>query len=68
MTARSSLDHPEILDRQVFHAGKVIFEEGDEGDCAYVIQSGAVDIVRDTDDGKVKLGRLRAGSILAKWR
>ena len=66
MSSQNSLDHPEILDRQVLHAGKVVFEEGDEGDCAYVIQSGAVDIVRDTDAGKVKLGRLTAGSIFGE--
>lgn len=66
MSANSSLDHPEILDRQVFHAGKTIFKEGDEGDCAYVIQSGAVDIVRETDKGKVALGRLSAGSIFGE--
>lgn len=66
MSENNSLDHPEILDRQVFHAGKVIFEEGDVGECAYVIQTGAVDIVRETDDGKVTLGRLRAGSIFGE--
>lgn len=66
MSAKNSLDHPEILDRQVFHAGKVVFKEGDEGDCAYVIQTGAVDIVRETDEGKVTLGRLSAGSIFGE--
>lgn len=66
MSVSNSLDDPEILDRQVLHAGKVVFEEGEDGDCAYVIQSGAVDIVRNTKVGKVKLGRLSAGSIFGE--
>ncbi len=32
------------LDRQTYAAGDVIFREGDTGDCAYLIESGAVDL------------------------
>lgn len=66
MAAKSSLDHPQVLDRQVFHTGKVIFKEGSDGNCAYLIQSGAVDIIRDTDDGIIKLGRLTPGAIFGE--
>ncbi len=62
----SSLDHPPILDRHSFPAGRVIFQEGQEGDCAYILQSGAVDIVRKSGAGKVTLGRLAPGSIFGE--
>jgi CRP-like cAMP-binding protein len=62
----SSLDQPPILDRQSFQTGRVIFQQGQEGDCAYILQSGAVEIVRDTDDGKITLGRLAPGSIFGE--
>ena len=66
MTVRSSLDHPQVLDRQVFHSGKVIFKEGADGNCAYLIQAGSVDIIRDTEDGIIKLGRLKPGAIFGE--
>ena len=34
-----------ILQRQTFQAGDRIFKEGDEGNMAYVVQSGEVEIV-----------------------
>ena len=34
----------QILDRITFEAGKIIFEEGDDGDFAYIIESGEVEI------------------------
>ena len=66
MAAKNSLDHPQVLERQVFHAGKVIFKEGSDANCAYVIQAGAVDIIRDADDGVLKLGRLTPGAIFGE--
>ena len=32
------------LDRKVFEAGHLIFKDGDEGDCAYLIEEGYVEI------------------------
>ncbi len=33
------------LNRQIFEAGTLIFNEGDEGNCAYLIESGTVEII-----------------------
>src|SRR3989338_5210034 len=33
------------LDREVFAAGEQIFKEGDAGDCAYLIEKGAVEVI-----------------------
>ena len=38
------------LDREVFAAGEQIFKEGDAGDCAYLIEKGAVEVIA-TDQG-----------------
>lgn len=33
------------LDREVFAAGEQIFKEGDAGDCAYLVEKGAVEVI-----------------------
>ena len=66
MTLVSSLDKPVLLDRQPHHAGRTIFREGSRGDVAYVIEKGTVDIVRDGPDGRVRLARLKQGSIFGE--
>jgi hypothetical protein len=39
---------------EVFQPGQVVFQEGEEGDCAYFIHSGEVEIVQ-TENGKEKI-------------
>ncbi len=36
-----------VLERKVFYAGQKIFAEGEEGDRAYLIQDGTVEIVKN---------------------
>ena len=38
-----------IVFQQSFSAGEIIFNEGDPGNCAYVIVSGKVEICREID-------------------
>lgn len=45
-TIRSSNDTHRILERRTFAPGLHIFREGDEGEAAYLIQSGTIDIKR----------------------
>ena len=35
----------EELERQTYAAGETIFESGDTGDCAYLIEKGSVEVV-----------------------
>jgi CRP/FNR family transcriptional regulator, cyclic AMP receptor protein len=35
--------------------GEVIFHQGEEGNCMYVIQSGKVEIIRETDGASTRL-------------
>ena len=43
----------EVVQRRTFQAGDKIFKEGDEGDVAYVVQSGEVEIVKVNNNEEV---------------
>ena len=47
-------------------AGREIYREGAEGDCAFVIASGTVDLVHDRDGKRVVLGKAEVGEILGE--
>lgn len=49
-----------MLDRRVIEAGQLIFEEGDPSDTAFIIKSGAVNIVKRNQTGDVLLVKLTA--------
>ena len=56
----------EILERKTYQRGEVVFREGGEGNCAFVVQSGAVEIVKIID-GKTKiLGSVGPGGIFGE--
>jgi CRP/FNR family transcriptional regulator, cyclic AMP receptor protein len=47
--------------------GETVFEEGDLGNCCYVLHSGAVKVVRRLPDGRrITLARLEAGSVFGE--
>lgn len=46
---------------ETFEAGQIIFRQGEAGDCAYFIQSGAVDVVRGEGEKRAVVARLSAG-------
>src|SRR5919197_4049041 len=55
------------LSRQVFPAGRIIFNEGDTGDRAYIVERGAVEIVRRTKrGGERRLGVIPPGGIFGE--
>lgn len=47
-------------------AGEALFQEGDQGDRAYVVQEGNVDIVKNGVDGEVILGTVEKGGIFGE--
>ena len=55
-----------FLNRNVYYGGDLIFQEGAQGDCAYLIERGAVRISKRTRDGDVELGILRSGAIFGE--
>jgi CRP-like cAMP-binding protein len=58
----------EILDRRVYAAGEVIFKEGEVGRrCAYLVQTGKVEIAKKADDGSMfVLGYIGDGGIFGE--
>lgn len=54
------------LDKNKIAAGAVIFEEGDPGDIAYLIQSGSVEIVRKLGNGEEILATVGRGEIIGE--
>ncbi|MCH7936581.1 MAG: cyclic nucleotide-binding domain-containing protein [Proteobacteria bacterium] len=55
-----------ILQRQTLQAGDRIFKEGDEGNMAYIVQSGEVEIHKIIDGVDTVLGRVGQGGIFGE--
>lgn len=56
-----------ITEQQYFKAGDVIMRQGDDGDCAYIIESGRVEIVlQKSDDSEEILGTRGAGAMIGE--
>lgn len=55
-----------ILQRQTYQAGNRIFKEGDEGNIAYVVQSGEVEIFKTVDGVETVLGTVGKGGIFGE--
>lgn len=49
-----------------FPAGRVLFSEGDPSDRAYLLRSGRVEIVKNTERGSVRLAVLSAGDLVGE--
>lgn len=56
------MERGRILERKVFYAGQKIFSEGEDGDRAYLIQEGSVEILKN---GLV-LGTLSRGELFGE--
>lgn len=55
-----------ILERKVYQMGEVIFKEGDEGNRAFVVQSGEVEISKVLEGTRTVLGTIRKGGIFGE--
>ena len=53
-------------ERIAFLPGDVIFRQDDDGDCAYFIEEGTVEIERDADGRVLKLGTMDKGRLLGE--
>ncbi len=55
-----------ILERRVFAPGDRIFREGDQGDAAYIVQKGEVEIVRKVNETDKILATIGEGGIFGE--
>lgn len=53
-------------DRVSYNAGQTLFNQGDEGDAAYVILSGKADILVDSAAGPIKVAEAEPNSIVGE--
>jgi CRP-like cAMP-binding protein len=53
-------------DRMSFQPQQVLFRQGDDGDAAYVIMKGEVDIVAETPTGEIPLARVGENAIVGE--
>ena len=55
-----------LMGQQTFDEGEVIFTDGDHGDCAFVVETGVVEISKDAEGHKVVLGVIRDGGMFGE--
>lgn len=55
-----------VGDRLRYRAGEAVFDRGDDGDAAYVVLSGAVDVVIPTEGGEQVVARLGRGELFGE--
>lgn len=56
-----------VLERKTFQAGDKIFKEGEEGNQAFVLQSGEVEIVKNAgEDNEIVLATVGQGGIIGE--
>lgn len=56
-----------VLERKVFYPAQVIFKQGEQGDRAYLIQEGVVEIFKVNSTGEEQvLGTLRNGELFGE--
>lgn len=62
----SEMSADTILQRQTYQLGDRIFKEGDEGNMAYIVQSGEVEIVKVIDGVETVLGTIGKGGMFGE--
>jgi CRP/FNR family cyclic AMP-dependent transcriptional regulator len=65
MTTKSNRDTV-ILERRFFPKDSVIINEGEEGDAAFLIQSGQVEIFKTIDEKRFVIAELGTGAIFGE--
>ncbi len=53
-------------ERLTFEAGQALFEQGDEGDAAYIIIGGEADVIVNTPSGPMNVAKLEHNAIVGE--
>jgi len=56
----------ESLDKKFFNKGDEVFREGDPGDAAYIVETGAVGIFKDVEGEEVHLATMSDGELFGE--
>jgi CRP-like cAMP-binding protein len=52
--------------RMVYEAGDVIFRQGEPSEALYIILEGAIDVIRETGAGRVRLAQIGEGNMFGE--
>ena len=55
-----------VLERRTFETGQKIFDEGQVGNHAYIVQSGRIEIVKTIEDRETVLGTIGEGGMFGE--
>lgn len=55
-----------ISDRLNFSAGEHLCDQGEAGDCAYIIMDGGADVVVETPDGPTKVAEVSVNDVVGE--
>lgn len=53
-------------EKKIFKKGEVLIREGERGDCAYVLESGSVEVLMSREGKLLQIGTRGAGSIIGE--
>ncbi len=59
-------DHSKFQEKIFYKKGSIIFNEGEDGNCAYLIQAGAVDVYTVRNGKEIRLAHFKAGEIFGE--
>jgi CRP-like cAMP-binding protein len=51
---------------KLYSDGEVVVRQGETGKCMFVIQKGAVEVVREKDDGETRVALLKEGDLFGE--
>jgi CRP-like cAMP-binding protein len=54
------------VERETYSAGECVFREGEFAMCAYIVERGSVEVVKDSVGGAVRLNTLGAGELFGE--
>ncbi len=60
------LVHGEIAKKHLFQKGDMLFEEGDPGNAAYIVESGSIGIQKTVEGRTFRLATLRPGELFGE--
>lgn len=55
-----------FVERRVYYPGDTVFREGEQGECAFIVQEGMIEITRDDNGKKAVLGSIGKGGIFGE--
>ena len=60
------MSSPEFLNKKLYRKGEIVFDEGSEGNTAFLIESGSVEVFKTVDGERVSLAHLGKGEMFGE--